>query len=388
MKPLKYIFLVAVATVFILACSTSSDEENAGVNDTFDRSTLLANIADSIAIPALTDLDAKLTNLQSNTNTFVLSANQANLDAVRASWLEAYKVWQHVEMFNIGLAEETLYSFKMNIYPTTVADIEANIASGTYDLSNVNNNDAVGFPALDYMLFGIENNDAAILEKYNSNNYKNYLKDNVDQMVSLTQMILNDWTTSYRDTFVSQSGNTVTSALNKFTNDYIFYYEKGLRANKIGIPAGVFSAPKQTVDSLSEEPVKLKPLKPLPEKVEGLYSKVYSKTLLLEGLQAVKNVFNGNAYQSGTAGIGFNTYLEALEANELATVINARYDNAETVINNLNPDFGVQINTDINTDNTLMAQTFGALQLAVVSLKVDMLQVLNIPVDFVDADGD
>ncbi len=366
MKPLKYIFLVAVATVFILACSTSSDEENAGVNDTFDRSTLLANIADSIAIPALTDLDAKLINLQSNTNTFVLSVNQANLDVVRASWLEAYKVWQHVEMFNIGLAEETLYSFKMNVYPTTVADIEANIASGTYDLSNVNNNDAVGFPALDYMLFGIEANNAAILEKYNSNNYKNYLKDNVDQMVSLTKMILNDWTTSYRDTFVSQSGNTVTSALNKFTNDYIFYYEKGLRANKIGIPAGVFS------------------VNPLPETVEGLYSKVYSKTLLLEGLQAVKNVFNGNAYQSGTAGIGFNTYLEALEANELATVINARYDNAEAVINNLNPDFGVQI----NTDNTLMTQTQDALQLAVVSLKVDMLQVLNIAVDFVDADGD
>ena len=26
------------------------------------------------------------------------------------------------------------------------------------------------------------------------------------------------------------------------TNDFIFYYEKGFRANKLGIPAGIFSS--------------------------------------------------------------------------------------------------------------------------------------------------
>ena len=35
-----------------------------------------------------------------------------------------------------------------------------------------------------------------------------------------------------------------------------------------------------------------------------------------------------------------------------------------------------------------MLETYDELQKAVVLLKVDMLQVLNIKVDFVDADGD
>ena len=53
--------------------------------------------------------------------------------------------------------------------------------------------------------------------------------DVVNQMDSLTQQVLNDWTDSYRATFVSNSGNTVTSSVNKLINDFIFYYEKGLR---------------------------------------------------------------------------------------------------------------------------------------------------------------
>ena len=35
-----------------------------------------------------------------------------------------------------------------------------------------------------------------------------------------------------------------------------------------------------------------------------------------------------------------------------------------------------------------MTETFDALQMAVVLLKVDMLQAINISVDYVDADGD
>ena len=42
----------------------------------------------------------------------------------------------------------------------------------------------------------------------------------------------------------------------------------------------------------------------------------------------------------------------------------------------------------INNDNTKFLQVFDAVQEVVVLLKVDMLQLLNINVDYVDADGD
>jgi hypothetical protein len=44
--------------------------------------------------------------------------------------------------------------------------------------------------------------------------------------------------------------------------------------------------------------------------------------------------------------------------------------------------------TQINTNNTEMTRSYDELQIAVVLLKVDMLQAFNISVDYVDADGD
>jgi hypothetical protein len=42
----------------------------------------------------------------------------------------------------------------------------------------------------------------------------------------------------------------------------------------------------------------------------------------------------------------------------------------------------------IETDNTAMTMSYDELQKAVVLLKVDMLQALNVSVDYIDADGD
>jgi len=368
MDLIKKLFLIILGAMSLLACSSPSSEDSpsSSNSDDFDREALLINLADNIIIPAYEDLNIKLKALKLAKDDFISQPDNTNLVALRASWLGAYRTWQFAEMFNIGKAEEILFAFQMNIYPVSITDVEANVFSGTYDLSHTNNNDAVGFPAVDYMLFGIANDDVEILNKYADVKYLNYLSDLINQMQSLTETVLNDWKTSYRDTFVSQKTNTVTSTLNKFVNDYIFYYEKGLRANKFGIPAGVFSST------------------PLPDKVEGLYSKNISKELALDALLAVQNTFNGKYYGSDRSGESFKSYLGYLKRNDLATAVNSRFDAARQKIQVLDMNF----NSQINTDNTKMTEAFDALQLIVVSLKVDMLQAFNISVDYVDADGD
>lgn len=362
--------LIAMVTIAAIACNTDENKPKENT-DGFDRSALLINMADNIIIPAHQDLDSKLTDLVTAKDAFIASTNQLNLDNLRASWLSAYKTWQCVEMFNIGKAEEIQYYYQMNIYPTNATEIQSNITSGTYDLTHVNNFDAVGFPALDYLLYGVAATDDAILEKYvtdsDATNHKAYLADIVDQMKSLTATILTDWTGgTYRNTFVNSTDNTASSAANSLVNDIIFYYEKGLRANKIGTPAGVYSAT------------------PLPDKVEAFHNKNISEELALEALKAVQDIFNGKHYNSNSSGESFKSYLESLDKSDLASSINSQFDIARQKIQIMDASFYAQI----NSDNTKMTEAFDALQSAVVLLKVDMLHAFNINIDYVDGDGD
>ncbi len=364
MKKLVYVFAIML---FIVACSKSDDTGGGNTNpDNYNRTAMQTNLADNIIIPRLQNLKFGLETLVDVGNTFTALPNQANLDNLRAIYVSTYKDWQLVEPFNIGQAEVMQYSFKMNVYPTNTADIEANIANGTYDLSAVGNNDAVGFPALDYMLHGVAATDIDILNKYADANYKTYLTDLIAQMNSLTQTVLTDWTTNYRSVFINSTSNTVSSAVNKFINDYIFYFEKALRANKFGIPGGVFSTT------------------PLADKAEAIYNGTISRDLAIIALDNVQNIFNGKATSTSPVGEGFNKYLIELDRQDLATLINNRIDAARQKIQILDAD----LKTQVETDNTKMTEAYDALQLVVVSFKVDMLQAFNVSVDYVDADGD
>jgi hypothetical protein len=372
---LKHLGLALFAVMAIGACSDSEDDGN-GQADTFDRKALLENAADNIIIPALQELSTDLAALKTSKDLFITAPNQSNLEDLREEWLAAYLTWQYVEMINVGKAEEIFYSFQMNIYPTNVSDIEANMnmVTATYDLTTPENNDAVGFPAVDYLLYGTASTDADIVRFYSSDikasSHQQYLSDIIDQMDSLTTTVLNDWTSSYRDTFVNSTGNTASSSLNMMINDFVFYYEKGLRANKIGIPAGVFST------------------SPLADRVEGLYSREFSKELALEGLQAVDDFFNGRAYDGTATGESYASYLTLLRNNsgtsDLTGIINSQLSTARSQMNLLNNNLFDQV----NTDNGMMTATYDELQRVTVLFKVDMLQTLNVSVDYIDSDGD
>ena len=367
---LKRFFLLTILSAAILVACSESDDLVSSQNDNFDRASMQTNLADNIIIPAYQDMNQKLGLLVSAKDNFITNSNQENLELLRNNFLESYLVWQSIEMFNIGKAEEIFYHYQMNIYPTNINDIENNITLGTANLLHPNNNDAVGFPALDFMLYGLDSSDIELLNKYNNQadgqDYKNYISVLIDQMKSNTETVLNDWSSSYRDEFISSTENSASSAVNKFVNDFIYYFEKGLRANKIGIPAGNFSST------------------PLPHTVEGYYAREISKNLTLKALDAFQNLFNGKNYNSNDNGVSFKDYLNYLERNDLVNLINERLDEARNKISDLDDNYFDQI----NSDKTKMTQAYDALQTVVVLVKVDMLQAFNISVDYVDADGD
>ena len=359
---IKKIFSFTFILIFLIfSCSSDNDDSSSEVWE--QKSEMLTNWVDNFIIPSHSTLLDNLVYLEGAGNSFTNLPNQQNLDSLRTVFINAYMSWQYVEMFDIGPAEESYYKSKMNIYPTTISRIEINIQNENTDFNNSNNYSAQGFPALDYLLYGIETSDELIISKYNTDSkYLSYLSEIINQMLQNTYPIVEEWE-SYRNSFISSVENTATSSVNKMTNDFIYYYEKGFRANKFGIPAGVFSGGA------------------LPEKVEAYYNKNISKALALESFQAIKNFYNGNG------GVSLRQYISEVstaEYSELSTDILDLFNIAENLINGLDDNFYNQI----LTNNVQVLEAYDAIQQGTILLKTDMLSVLQIPTDYVDADGD
>lgn len=371
---MKKTLLLFVTICFVIACS-SGDNNTDGNGDNFDRTAMLTNWADNIIIPSYTAYQTKVQLLVTDVATFNASPSEANLQLVRNSWTEAYKAYQKVSLFYFGKAMDIHLNDKTNTYPTDAVTINTNISSGTYDLDLLSQYSKQGLPALDYLINGLGTTDANIVTFYTTNTnatkYKKYLTDLAAKLKSNIDLVVTDWNSSYKATYIASNGNSVSSSVNITTNLFVKNLEKDIRSGKIGIPAGVFSSGTL-----------------FPEKIEGFYSKTISKELLAVALQAEQDFFNGKHFNSTTTGPSLQSYLDYLNVvrsgQNLSTIINNQFTTIATVNANLGTDFATQI----TTDNSKMIASYEALQQNVIYIKLDMMQALNITLDYVDSDGD
>jgi hypothetical protein len=362
---------------FIFLFSCSEDNSTPASSDNYDRKELLSNLVNNIIIPAHQNFNNELQLFESTVNSFNDDRSISNLEMIQDQFIVAYRAWQYIEMFNIGYAEEIYYASKMNIYPANTTRILENINSDNVDLDgNSNQFSAQGFPAIDYLLFGVAENNIQILDIYSIDNNSTftYLNLLVSKMIENTDAVIDYWETN-REDFINSTGNTSSSSLNMLANDFVYYYEKGLRANKIGIPAGVWSGE-------------------IPQNVEAYYKSDISKILAIEGLQACINFFKGIHFgESQINGEGLYDYLAYLDDTNysdssmfigLQDDILDSFDNSMIKLEQLNSNFALQI----ETDNIKMLEAYDSIQQGVVRLKTNMLSILGISVDYYDADGD
>ncbi|MGB6152490.1 MAG: imelysin family protein, partial [Pricia sp.] len=253
---MRRLFGALLVVTLLWACSSDdsgvvdnppAEGENPGTPNGetgFERGALLANWADNIIVPSYEAFTAEVASMKTAFDAFKADASEANLVALRVSWLSAYRTWQKVSMFEIGPAETVGLRLNINIYPTDTEKIAGYLASGSYDLSLPSNRDAKGFPALDYLINGLGEDDPSIVSKFNEPGKDaliGYIDDVLADMTGLSDQVLSEWKQGYRDTFVNADGSSATASVDRFTNDFVFYYEKFLRAGKMGIPLGVFS---------------------------------------------------------------------------------------------------------------------------------------------------
>jgi len=345
---------------FLLFAVTACDPEK-GTGEpmlpSFDRQEMLTAWADDVILPGYEAFTLTADAMVAAADSFANAPDRATLTDFRAEMKNAYVTFQSVSPFIIGRAEEIRFREQANTYPTDVELINANLT----DVDGVNfdlpsQTATQGFPALDFLLHvedgeWLLGNSAAIA----------YAQRLAHRISDLGTEARDGWRNeAFRDAFVMNDGNSATASIDRVVNDYLFHYEKFLRAGKVGIPAGVFSDD------------------PLADRAESLYGG-YSKTLFRASFKASRRFFA----DQGLAG-----YLDALDVvrdgEPLSTKINDQFAAIEVALDEVGEDFGAQV----TEDNTRMLLLFDEMQRLVVLLKVDMLQALSINVDYVDADGD
>jgi len=363
------VFLFALLA--IVGCGNDDGPGSDGQpTDNFDRSAMLTAWVDQFILPAYANFLQESEALKTAAEQLQSTPDMSSLVAVRTAFTQAYRSWQKVSIYQIGHAEAIGLREQINTYPTEVDAIEDNVMTGDYNLNLPSEIDRQGFPALDYLLFGSAANEVAILDRLiNEPNLRAYIVDLSARIDDLAREVNQTWLDGAREEFIQNSGSSATASVDRFVNDFIFYYEKFLRAGKIGIPAGIFSGNE------------------LPTHVEARHNREIGRTLAIEALNTVQSFFNGETSE-GTTNFGLADYLDYLNTvkngEDLSQLINDQLNTARENLSLLSED----LENQVATDNIAMLAAYDELQKVVVLIKVDMLQALNVSVDFVDADGD
>ncbi|MGB1042385.1 MAG: imelysin family protein [Tenacibaculum sp.] len=377
MKKIAYIIPV-ITLLYLFSCSSDDPISGGGNDDDFDRVSLTTSWVDNLVLPATKDLKTKLATLNTAVISFTDAPDEAKLTQVRTNLFEAYKVWQHVEMFFF----ESGYTFDMNSYPTDVALITQNINSSTpVDLTRTVLNATQGLPALDYLVSGLAATNSDIIAKYSEAKYKDYLKLLTARMVTITDDVLVNFEAN-KEININKVDNTKTSYFSIQINDFVHYTEKGFREKKIATPSGTRN--RDIFPTIS--------VNPSPNFVESVYSPENSKALYLEAYDAIQDFYYGRSYTGNTNTVGLQEYIQALGTTILIDGQDKSLD-AYIVglfgdINTANANIGNNFYEQTQDYNPNFDAVFDAIQEFVVATKSNMLDAFNIDVDFVDSDGD
>lgn len=369
----KY-FLYSLIVLSGILLFSACDEDKGGnpCQSDFDQVSLYANVADNIIIPGYNRLSSELFNLQLANDLFAQNPGISQLINLRNAFVSAYTQWQWVAQFEFGPAEQQMLRSRFNNFPVNAQEVEAKVQLGDFSLNNPDTYDK-GFPALDYLLYGIAETDNQILNLLSNPGqmgYQNYISAIIEDMEQRSLAVLKAWQEEgYRESFIENTGTAAGASLSLLINNLNAHYEI-IKRDKIGIPSGV------TTLGIT-----------FPEKVEGFYSGL-SLSLAEEALKAAEGLYRGRNTQSGADGPGLDDYLQAVNATKegqnLSSLIKNQFQKALEALAQAEP----PLSTAIESNNEVVVNAYNEITRQLVNLKTDMPSVLCVSITYVDNASD
>lgn len=360
---MKILQLSTILAFVLLLAACGDDTPTTGCETDFDQEAMFENIADNLIIPAYADLKEKVDNLEAKTTDFQSNTNQSTLDTLRNSWLEAYRVWQRASPYKFGPSEEVFLFNSVNNFPLNVDETNEKIVNEDYDFSSPDAYDK-GFPALDYLLFGIGNDDAEILAQFADAKYMTYLTKVVEDIKTRVDATATAWNT-YRATFVTNTGTAAGSSLSQIVNGFNENYEF-IKREKLGIPSGVVTLGFTN-----------------PTKVEAFYAGE-SVALANEALAASFQLYLGGN------GLGLDDYLQTIGTIKGDKTLDEAIQEQFTSAINTLQDLGTTtpLSELVDTETSKVVNAYNEVTKQLVNIKTDMPSVLCVSITYIDNPSD
>lgn len=391
------LLLIAALAVALPACSRSSSPDpvvsNSGGN--FDRNAMLLNLAQNVVLPSYRQFEVQAQDLVTQTQEWADAIRNAGnvsqeLSEAQQAWRSSMDLWQELELYQFGpegpatqvvggqdLREE-IYSFPI----TNTCRVDQETVENNFPNANFTDNELTnvyGFDALEYLLFNASTqNNCPPQADINSNGSWDALVNSgdldqrrADYAVVVAQDILanatalkNAWEAGQGDfsaqfSLAGLNGSVYPSA-QAAANDVfagMFYLDLLTKDVKLGRPAGVIGA--TTVD---------------PSQVESFYAR-RSKEHVLANLRAFRKLYLGND-PADPARPGFDDWLVAVGANQLAMDLQTAIDDAISAVQNIPG----TLHDAVTNDLASVQSAIDAIRVITNFLKAQFPSVLNLSV--------
>ncbi len=369
MKQIISAFLLLLVAVSVTECKKKKQTEEEEENLAFDKTGMLSNYSSNI-IYNIQHTKNSLDSFALAYNDFIANKTPQTLALVRQKFVQAYKDYQHMELFGFGPAENEIVYANFNTFPTDTVQIASNISSGSYNLATVSSLDAKGFPAIDYLLNSPGHTDAEIVNLFASTpNRVTYITNCMNDMLTKTANVLNGWTGGYQSTFNNSTGSEIGSSLGLLVNNLNFQIDL-MKNAKVGIPLG-----KKSLGVL------------LPQKCEAIYTNTISVSLIKECLNNIEDVYLGRS-MNGSNGLGIDDYLDALGTQYNSGTLNDAIKNQFAIAKAKLALVNEPLSAAVANNYAAVDAAYIEMVKLLVLLKTDTPSALGIVITYQDGDGD
>ena len=373
------ILMLLIATTFMTSC-TDPDDNQPIIVDTLNPaldtnpsanpvamevsiSNVLTNQVDGVIIPTFQNYLNEMNQLLSQVDQFVTDIRldskpqgDGGLGVVADAYIEAYTAYQAAAAHHYFATVSNDLINTTNIYPIDPDLLNDLVLNQSFNFNSTVQQEANGFPALDYLLYG---SDDLVADLQDEPERLGFMLELVTAMRDGAELLVMSWTGPLRDDFTNSIGLESGSSISQQLNGVVRYLETHIRDNKIGFVIGRGSE-DNSID-------------PNPRHREGFFqsriddSDDISLGLLRAAIEEMEDIYLG-ATETGGEGLGYEELLIDGKQTILDVAIKDQYDLIYDIIDG---------STSISTDDVL----YNSVDDLIILYRSQLLPALNIQVD-------